>query len=176
MVDYFKFFGIKPSIKIDDAKLKAIFYENTKKFHPDLHGNSSDDSQNDFLQKSVLNNKAYKIISNFNSRVNHLLEVNEMSEEDQKYQLPQQFLMEMMDMNDEIESLEMNFSKENQLNLVKNINSLLMNVDIETIDNDLIGSENQKEIKNKLEKIRELYFKKKYLLRIQDSLNKFATR
>ncbi len=176
MIDYFDFFGLDVRILINEADLKEKFYANTRKFHPDMHGNTDENNQTEVLAKSVLNNKAYKTLSNFNLRVHHLLEVSGLVNDELKYQLPQEFLMEMMDLNDEIAELDDDIEDVKQLDLIEKINHLIGISDQEILENDLKITDNEQLKTEKLNKIRELYFKKKYLLRIQDSLNKFVIR
>jgi molecular chaperone HscB len=101
--NYFKFYGLEQSFKLDPAQLKSSFLQKSKEFHPDFHTNDPE-AQNIALAVSAFNNKAYKILGNEISRAQYLVDLH-LDNPDEKQQLPQDFLMEMMDLNEAIDEL-----------------------------------------------------------------------
>ncbi len=109
-MNYFEFMGIEPKYNIDEKELKQIYLNNSKAYHPDFHTSTDSESQNKMLNLSALNNLAYKVLSKSEKRLEYIFEINNyLSSGDEnlsKITLSQDFLMEMMDFNDQIELLE----------------------------------------------------------------------
>lgn len=60
---YFELYDLPPTFKVDEALLKKKFYALSKEFHPDYYANESKEKQDEILELSTLNNKAYKVLS-----------------------------------------------------------------------------------------------------------------
>ena len=63
----------------------------------------------EILELSTLNNEAYKTLSDFDKRMKYILEIKAVLDEEGKNQIPQDFLMEMMDINEQLMELEFDF-------------------------------------------------------------------
>lgn len=172
-MNYFEFYTIQPAFFIDEELLKKLFYQHSKDFHPDFHALKSEDEQQKMLELSTYNNKAYFVLKSLNTRLEYLLKLNKVLTDDEKYSLPPEFLMEMMDINEEIMELEFepnpdklialkNQASINENDLLDQISSLAKQYDAANDSSILLT-------------IKDLWYRKKYLLRIKDSLNKFAT-
>src|ERR1700712_331465 len=105
-MNYFEFYGIHESFTPDTALLKKKFYELSKKYHPDFHANEDDAKQQEILELSTLNNKAYQTLSDPYKRLEYILKSHDLLLEGAKPQLPADFLMEMMDINERMMELE----------------------------------------------------------------------
>jgi molecular chaperone HscB len=176
-MSYFEFYGIPESFNVDENLVKRKFYELSKTYHPDFYINESEEKQQEILELSTLNNKAYQVLSNAHKRLEYILQSHGHAIEGEKYQLPQVFLMEVMDVNEALMELEFEADSavidttERQISAIE-----------DQLDNELKGytqtfdqlEEQEKE--NHLLKIKDIYYRQKYLLRIRDSLNKFASR
>jgi molecular chaperone HscB len=176
-MNYFEFYGIPESFNVDENLVKRKFYELSKTYHPDFYINESEEKQQEILELSTLNNKAYQVLSNPHKRLEYILQSHGHAIEGEKYQLPQVFLMEVMDVNEALMELEFEADSavidttERQISAIE-----------DQLDNELKGytqtfdqlEEQEKE--NHLLKIKDIYYRQKYLLRIRDSLNKFASR
>jgi molecular chaperone HscB len=101
--NYFRFYGIEQSFAIDTAKLKTLFLEKSRQFHPDFYTHDPE-SQNIALAVSAFNNQGYKLLNNEISRAQYLVDLHQ-DKENEKQQLPNSFLMEMMDLNEAIDEL-----------------------------------------------------------------------
>ncbi|NUO01667.1 MAG: hypothetical protein HUU01_13755, partial [Saprospiraceae bacterium] len=108
-INYFEFFGLPVSIELDEASLKRRFYENSKKFHPDFFTLESPEKQAEILELSTFNNEAWRTLSDFDSRLKYLLELKGLFGEEGTNVLPQEFLMDMMDINEAAMELEFDF-------------------------------------------------------------------
>ena len=174
-MNYFEFYELPITFKIDAKKLKRKFYEYSRKYHPDFYVQATEAEQEKVLEKSTMNNKAYKTLSNEDSRIKYVLELKGLVEEGEKYQLPPMFLMEMMEINEALMELQFEPDASKLQEIAKEVKnteeSLFENVK-QIIENYEDGVESEDA---DLKKVKEYYFKRRYLLRIRESLNKFAT-
>lgn len=102
-MDYFKILGLTPSFEVNASVLKKAYYQASRSTHPDHHGVDNDDIM---LQSSQVN-LAYKTLRNMDSRVQYILEQEGLITDDKQLTVPQDFLMEMMDVNESLMELEM---------------------------------------------------------------------
>src|ERR1700712_951777 len=101
-MNYFDFYGIPESFNPDQTALKKKFYQLSKQYHPDFYANEGDEKQQEILELSTLNNKAYQALSDPNKVLEYILRLHELVSEGAKPQLPGDFLMEMMDINERL--------------------------------------------------------------------------
>lgn len=171
--NYFSFYGIPVSFLVDDTLLKRIFYENSRKYHPDFFTLSSDDEQEASLEASTYNNEAYKVLSDFDKRMRYILELKGMIKAEGDNQLPQDFLMEMMEINESFMELEFDFDPERYGELLLSLEKLEKQ-QYEEIRPVIDAYKDGETPDLALIPVRDYYFKKKYLLRIRENLSKFA--
>ena len=107
MSNYFEFYGLPESLELDEHLLKKKFYAHSRSFHPDFHTLASEEEQEKMLLQASLNNIAYKTLASFDSRLKHLLTLHGKLETEGENKVPQDFLMEMMDLNEGLMELEM---------------------------------------------------------------------
>ncbi|WP_183559579.1 Fe-S protein assembly co-chaperone HscB [Mucilaginibacter sp. SP1R1] len=173
-MNYFEFYGIPESFNISQAALKKKFYELSKLYHPDFYAGEDEDKQQEILELSTLNNKAYQTLSDAPRRMEYVLRLHNLVSEGAKPQLPADFLMEMMDINERL--MEVDDAKQlaevtaEVLAIEGDINDKLATL---TADYEQIDHTAQEDRRNK---IAEIYFRQKYLLRIKESLDTFAAR
>ena len=171
--DYFSFYQIPISFKIDAAALKKQFLLFSKKYHPDFHTQASEAEQAEILEYSTLNTEAYKVLSDFDKRLHYVLVLKNVLGAEGDNKLPQDFLMEMMDINEAIMSLEFDFDAE-AYEKVKTEVQILENQLFESVSEILESYEDSQATAEDLEKIKNFYLKRKYFLRIQKNLSIFA--
>ena len=157
-MNYFELFDIPVSLTIDKTKLAKKYFELQKKYHPDFFTQNNEAEQDEALEKSSAINKALKIFQNKDSTIKYVLQLKGLLEEEEKYQLPPDFLMEVMELNEQLSAdstiaIEV-FEKE----IYSEVSSIIDGYnDTSTTTTDLL-------------KVKEYYFKKKYLLRILERL------
>ncbi len=174
-IDFFEFYGLPISFHPNKEKIKAKFYELSKQYHPDRHANESQEKQDEVLEFTTINNKAFKTLSNQNLLIPYILEKYNLLSEGDKYQLPQDFLMEMMEVNEALMELEFEPDDSKQLEITSQIKTVEAELlkELNVLTNDFEKAKD--DIKNDiLLKIKDIWYRQKYLLRIRESLNKFA--
>ncbi len=117
--DYFSFYGLEEKFYIDPTELKNLFLEKSKLYHPDFYIGDAE-SQNIAISSSAYNNLAYKTLGSDISRASYLLNLK-TGQEEKSVQLPQAFLMEMMEMNELIDDINDNtrYDIEDQIQALK---------------------------------------------------------
>ena len=177
-MNYFEFYGIPEAFNTDEAFIKRKFYQLSKEYHPDFYVNDTPEKQQAILELSTLNNKAYQVLSKPEMRLEYILKHYNQVAEGDKYQLPQDFLMEMMEVNEALMELEFdadeNVLKAIQQQVLTIEEELLLELNINTTKFDKAEKREEKELF--LLNIKDLYYRQKYLLRIKDRLNTFAHR
>ncbi len=176
-MNYFEFYAIPESFNIDESLVKRKFYEFSKTYHPDFYINDPEEKQQEILELSTINNKAYQVLSIPQKRLEYLLHLNGHALEGEKYQLPQEFLMEMMEVNEALMELEFDADQTVLGNTSKQISEIELNLksDLDKLTA-AFDTDEEAEKETLLLKIKDIYYRQKYLLRIRESLNKFATR
>lgn len=162
-MNYFELYGIPVSLKPDQQLVKQKFYELSRKYHPDFFSNATEPEQAEVLEKSSAVNRAFKIFSNADETIKYVLQQKGLLEEEEKYQLPPDFLMEMMELNE----LAMEETAETMRKKIADIQNEIYEP-VKTIVEHYTEGVTTKE---ELLQVKEYYFKKKYLNRILEGLS-----
>lgn len=173
-INYFEFYDIPESFEPDATLLKKKFYALSKQYHPDFYANEDEAKQQEILEISTINNKAYQTLSDPAKRLEYILKQHELVNEGAKPQLPADFLMEMMDLNErlmEVDDAEQLASIRAEALAVEN--DLQDQLKAVTADYETL---NDTAKEDRLNHIADIYYRQKYLLRIKESLNTFASR
>jgi len=162
-MNYFELFDLPVSLLVDQSTLPKKYFELQKKYHPDFYTNADEADQKEALETSSMANKGLKVLQDRDQTMKYVLQLKGLLEEEEKYQLPPEFLMEMMEMNEKlVEEDPEDFRKE-----VEEIEKVLYDEIrdiVENYDDSTVSTAS-------LLKIKEYYFKKKYLYRILDRLD-----
>ena len=175
MTDYFAFYGLPLSFDPDVALVKQKFYEFSKKYHPDFYINESDEKQAEVLELSTVNNKAYQVLSDPQKRLHYVLELKGLLKEGENYVLPQNFLMEMMDINEALMDLQFDPDPVKLASLKEDVNGVEKGLsdEILSLTTSFEGQTSAEQDKT-LIAIKDLYYRTKYLLRLRESIAKAA--
>jgi molecular chaperone HscB len=176
MVNYFELYQLPLSFRPDKDAVKKKFYELSRLYHPDRFAQAADAERAEALRMAALNNDAYKTFNSTDATMAYILKLYNMLEDEEKYSLPPDFLMEMMDLNEAVSDYEMQPGDKQMQEQVQNmIAAQFADWDTsikpltEDFGHDLAKTET-------LVKIKDFYFRKKYLLRIQQRINTFAAQ
>ena len=172
-MNYFEFFEIPVAFFPDEAALKQRFLQNSKRYHPDFYTLEPEEKQAEILELSTLNNHAFHTLSDFDRRVKYVLELEGVLKEEGKNEIPQEFLMNMMDINEALMELEFDFDPavfEKAIHQVQTLETELFNDAKPLMEKYDKGDATPAEI----EKVKDFFLKRKYVWRIQENLDKFA--
>jgi molecular chaperone HscB len=159
-MNYFELFEFDLAPIIDKELLMKKYLSLQKKFHPDNFSLSNENEQSESLEMSAKINKAIVIFKNELKTIGYFLEVKGLITTDEKYQLPKSFLMEMMEVNEQID--EGDFDEMALANFQQKLDQEIQ----------LVIEKNASELtEGELLLIKEFYYKKKYLKRILDRLS-----
>jgi molecular chaperone HscB len=118
--DYFTFFGFPRKLNLDTGALEKEFYALSRKLHPDLFGQASDQERAWSLDQSSVLNDAYRAMKDPIKRTEYLLRLEGVELEEQSKQatekaratgelkeqvVPPDLLEEMFELNMQLEEL-----------------------------------------------------------------------
>lgn len=101
-MNYYELFGIPVTPVVDQALLSKKYISLQRESHPDFFTKELEVDQEQALDKSADINKAYKTFKDPDASLAYFLQVKGVIEPDEKYELPPDFLMEMMDLNENL--------------------------------------------------------------------------
>jgi molecular chaperone HscB len=163
---YFELFEIPVQLKVDSNRLSKIFFELSKKYHPDYFANENEEVQDNALEKSALLNKAWKTFQSPDATIKYVLQEKGLLEEEEKYELPPDFLMEVLEINEQIMDADEQGASINLKSKIENLQSEIYDPVKRIVENYQEGVTTEKE----LLQVKEYYYKKKYLDRIRQQL------
>jgi len=168
-MNYFELFEIPVALQIDKTSLPKKYFELSRKYHPDFYTNAASGEQAEMLEKSSMVNKAFKTLQQPDELIKYVLQLKGLLQEEEKYDLAPDFLMEVMEINEELMDLEPGAEPSRLKDLELRIAQL---------ENDMYEPvkpivELYKEgitTPQELLQVKEYYFRKKYLHRILDKI------
>ena len=158
-MNYFELFDIPVSLQVDKNILAKKYVELQKKYHPDFYTQENEYEQAEALEKSSQINKALKVLKNGDETIKYVLQLKNLLQDDEKYQLPPDFLMEVMELNEELSDNSLQQINALESEIIAPVKNIIANFnDTNTSTEDLL-------------KVKEYYYKKKYLQRILDRMD-----
>ena len=175
MVNYFELYNLPVGFYPDQQLVKQKFYELSKKYHPDFYINESEEKQQEVLEFSTLNNKAFQVLKDPKKVLPYVLTLKNELLVGENYTLPQSFLMDMMDINETLMDLELEPNPEKLAQAKTEIASLAEHLTTE-LDALTLKFEQSPEGEQErvLKAIKDNYYRSKYLARINEGLQKMA--
>ncbi|MEO6613218.1 MAG: Fe-S protein assembly co-chaperone HscB [Chitinophagaceae bacterium] len=164
---YFDLFNIPIQLRVNTALLTRKFFELSKQYHPDYVVNGNEADQAEALEKSALLNKAWKTFQNPDLTIKYVLLEKGLLEEEEKYQLPPGFLMEVLEINEQVMEMEDTTDGAKLSSIISQLSSDIYEPVKEIVENYKEGITTEKE----LLQVKEYYYKKKYLDRIKKELS-----
>jgi molecular chaperone HscB len=156
-MNYFELFGFEEAPAIDKRLLSEKYFLLQKQNHPDFFTQASEAEQEQALAQSADINKAFTTFQNEDKTIEYFLQVKDIVATDEKYQLPNDFLMEMMEINETLEEKDGVTVTAELAEIEKGLyQSIEPVIKDKTLYNDAAS----------LEKLKAYYYKKKYIQRI----------
>lgn len=172
-MNYFELYDLPVTFHPDQNVVKQQFYALSKKFHPDFYINESAEKQDEVLELSTLNNKAFQVLKNQQKVLQYVLSLKGIVKEGENYTLPQSFLMEMMDVNETIMDLQFDPDTEKLIQVKAEIEGIEQGLGHQlqqlTKAFDESSGAAQEAI---LSEIKDVYYRNRYMLRLKESLAK----
>lgn len=162
---YFELFEIPFSLQVDAQQLAKKYFELSRKYHPDFHTHADDSSQEQALEMTSLLNKAWKTFKDPHATLRYALTLKGLLDAEEKHQLSPDFLMEMMDINEQLSEEEVS-SYPAILKALENMEKAIYEPVKATIEHYNDSKATQQELLD----VKEYYFQKKYLDRIRQRL------
>ncbi|HEV7781350.1 MAG TPA: Fe-S protein assembly co-chaperone HscB [Chitinophagaceae bacterium] len=165
-MNYFELFEIPVQLKVNPALLSKRFFELSRKYHPDHSATESAEVQAEALDRSALLNKAWKTFQNPDATIKYVLLEKGLLQEEEKYELPPAFLMEVLEINEQLMEMDETTDRDKLSSIISQLSSEIYEPVKETVENYKDGIVTEKE----LLQVKEYYYKKKYLDRITREL------
>ena len=160
-MNYFKLFELKEAPVIDKTTLARRYFELQKKFHPDFYTNENEAERENATMHSAEINKAFNIFCSPDKTLEYYLQQKGVIIPEEKYNLPSDFLMEVMELNESFDDNNIEFIQNNiaafENKLYADVSSLL--------------AQNTELNEEKMELLKAYFYKKKYLKRILERLD-----
>jgi molecular chaperone HscB len=157
-MNYFELFDIPVSVTVDRTVLAKKYFELQKRYHPDFFAQEDESIQQEALEKTSELNKAFKILKDPDATIQYLLKTKGLLQEEEKYPLPPDFLMEVMELNENLSADSVSAIENLEKDIYADVNNIIERY------NDATATLED------LMKLKEYYYKKKYLQRILDRI------
>jgi molecular chaperone HscB len=175
---YFAFYDLPEAFLLDEATLKRKYYQLSRELHPDFHAQATPAAQAEALRLSTLNTDAYRTLADPDQRMAYLLGLHGLLEEGSaQNQLPPDFLMEVMELNEQLMELEFDPDPAAREKVSQEVTALADTLDAGIAP--VLAGYSQLPPDHRpaaLGQVRTYYLKKRYLLRLRQQLATFAAR
>jgi molecular chaperone HscB len=156
-MNYFELFGFPLSPVIDKSIVAKKYFELQKSNHPDFFTQGSEEEQEKAVEQSANINKAFAVFQNEEKTIEYFLQQKGSILPDEKFQLPNDFLMQMMDINETLAEKDGVTLAAEMAEIEKELYAEILPVlQLPPVNIDEEG----------MHKLKEYYYKKKYLARI----------
>lgn len=167
-MNHFELYSLPISFKPDLGAVKKQFYILSRQYHPDFFGGEDDGKKQEVLEISAQVNKAYKTFQQPEELIKYILQLKGLLAEEEKYSLPPAFLMEVMELNEQVMELDKTDAQAKML-IEQSLNDLQNNI-YEPVKAIITNYSEDSTTEEELLQVKEYYFKKKYLDRIRGEL------
>lgn len=172
-MNYFELFGLPVQLKIDTNALPRKYFELSRKYHPDYFANASPEAQTEALDMSAQLNKALKTLQNPDQTIKYVLQLKGLLTEVEKYTLHPSFLMEVMELNEQLMDLEME-PNATLLSETEIQTQQLIDANYQLVAAILDNYQEAVTTEKELLQVKEYYFRRKYLERIMEKVREMG--
>ncbi|HEX8552774.1 MAG TPA: Fe-S protein assembly co-chaperone HscB [Abditibacteriaceae bacterium] len=109
-LDHFEFFGLPRALRLDATQLEADYFALSRRFHPDFFVSQDAEQQILALEKTSTLNNAYRTLKDPIDRAEYLVELETgvvFGESGEARQVPNELLMEVMEIREQIMDFQM---------------------------------------------------------------------
>ena len=165
-MEYFELFEIPVQLKVTPGSLSQKFFELSRKYHPDYFVQQGEMEQAGALEKSAMLNKAFRTFQNTDETIRYVLMQKGLMQEEEKYELPPDFLMEVLEINEQLMDMDDQAANAAVRSTIENLQTEIYEPVKDIVEHYQEGVTSEKE----LLQVKEYYYKKKYLDRIRRQL------
>ena len=169
-MNYFELFDMPVQLQVDRPALSKKYFELSRLYHPDFHTQSRPEEQAQALERSALLNKAWRTFGDPDETIRYVLLLKGVMQEEEKYELPDEFLMEVMEINEALMDAE---DPETSMVVAGKLENLELEIR-EPVNAILKGYRGDETTDSDLLAVKEYYYKKKYLDRLRRQLSGMA--
>ena len=169
-MNYFELYDMPVSLQPDAKKVKQKYYELSRKYHPDFYSHASESEQAQVLEVSSQVNKAYKIFQQSDDTIKYVLQEKGLLQEEEKYELPPLFLMEMLELSEQMMEAKMEDDAGAMSSVQQQINNAQTEI-YEPVKRIVEFYQEGITTEKELLQVKEYYYRKKYLNRILAGMN-----
>lgn len=166
---YFELLELPVSFRVDKALLTKQYFRLQKQYHPDFYADADESEQASVMEISSILNKAYKTLQDPDETIKYILMEKGILLEDEKYPLPNDFLTEMMELNESLMDAKMEGDTPTIDSIRQDIQqreqSLYAHIE------HIVAGYQEPMAAETLLPVKDYYFKKKYLNRILAGLD-----
>ena len=168
-MNYFDLFELPIQFAVDAVELKKKYLSLSRKFHPDFFTHEEQEVKELALENSSSLNKAWQIFQDPLLTLQYALNQLGIIQENDNPTLPAAFLQEMMEINELLMTEDPAEIEECKKQIKKLEDKLSAEVENILAKNKAVDASNPE-----LEKIRDYYYKRKYLDRIQKRIEQIS--
>ena len=158
-MNYFELYEMPVSFLPDKKEVSRKYFALQKKYHPDFFADASDAEKEEALENSSAANKAYKTFQNDDATIKYILQLKGLLEEEEKYKLPPEFLMEVLELNE----LKMDGADEEE---VQQRTQQLQQEIYMAVQPILANYKDSEANEQELRQVKDYYYKNRYLQRL----------
>ena len=103
---YFDLYGLPETFRPDPAALRAAYHRLSRETHPDFFAYAPALEQQAALERATRNTDAYRTLADFDRCLEYVLRLHGHLQAGETPALPPAFLLEMMDLNEQVMDLE----------------------------------------------------------------------
>jgi molecular chaperone HscB len=168
-MNYFTLIDIPIQLKLDPSALQQTYFRLSRQYHPDYFAQATEQEQEEALEKSALLNKAFQTFKHPDETIKYVLQLKGLLEEEEKYVLDASFLMEVMELNEQLMELEMDATPgvlQEAKTRTAALKNQIYNEVAPIVEHYQEGVTTEKE----LLQVKAYYYQKKYLDRIEEKI------
>ncbi|MBD0333464.1 MAG: Fe-S protein assembly co-chaperone HscB [Chitinophagaceae bacterium] len=168
-MNFFELFGMPLQFLIDKTALKKKYLELSKQSHPDYFVQQTTQQQETALQTSAELNKAYKTLTNKSEIIAYVLRLKGLLATDEKYELPPEFLLRMMEVNEQLAEANMDDDVNGKAAIYQQLEQMENEI-YEPVKEIIENYKDEVTTEEELLQVKDYYFKRKYLQRLRQQL------